>query len=830
MKSVLCFAIAIPFVGLTVGTTSCAAAQPDESTVTRGTAGEWNGRDLPAFVPTKEQIAAYQPPQRGGRGRRGGGGAPSGVYLSRIEPNWLAGGAKFWYRNDLRDDVKQFVLVDAERGTRTPAFDHRRVAEALSQATSKTYLEYHLPFDAIELNEDATTLAFATDDGKWSVNLASYQITRTGDAPSRTDAEEGGARRGRGRGGRGGGGGRGQQVGEELTPETTNEGTNLAYDPQSSREHGMRGIQGNLYEDARSPDGKWLATIRDHNIVLVNRAQDAAGAEVRLSDAGEPGHSFGMMAWSPDSKFLVAFRIKEAEKKKVYLLRSSPPEGGRAELIERLYPLPGDPYTTYEMWSFDVAKTKAAKVEAEPIDFYGSPAVRWRGDSGHFLYHKTDRGHGRFRVFDVDAATGKVRTLFDDDPETFVHSTYDSFIYYTAGNAEVIYASEKDGWKHLYRIDAESGDVEQITKGEWLVRGVDRVDEDRRQIWFRAGGLYPDQDPYFIHYCRVNFDGSGFVRLTEGNGTHTVQYSPDEKYLVDTYSRVDMAPVHELRRASDGSLVCKLEEADVSELLAGGWQPPEVFVAKGRDGKTDIWGIIERPRDLDPGKRYPVIEDIYAGPHSNYVPKAFTGRARWGTLTDLGFIVSKMDGMGTANRSKAFHDVCWQSVADAGFPDRILWHKAAAAKYPYYDISRVGLYGGSAGGQNSVGALLFHPDFYKVAVSSCGCHDNRLDKASWNEQYMGYPVGPHYAANSNIDNAHKLRGKLLLILGELDENVPPESTYRLINALNDARKDYEFLLVPNAGHGSGGPLGERRRVDFFLRHLHGVDVPDRNAS
>jgi dipeptidyl aminopeptidase/acylaminoacyl peptidase len=212
------------------------------------------------------------------------------------------------------------------------------------------------------------------------------------------------------------------------------------------------------------------------------------------------------------------------------------------------------------------------------------------------------------------------------------------------------------------------------------------------------------------------------------------------------------------------------------------------------------------------------------------VPKAFTGRPRWQTLTDLGFIVAKMDGMGTANRSKAFHDVCWHNVADAGFPDRILWHKAAAAKYPYYDISRVGLYGGSAGGQNSVGALLFHPDFYKVAVSSCGCHDNRMDKASWNEQYMGYPVGPHYAANSNIDNAAKLKGKLLLILGELDMNVPPESTYRLLDAFNRANKDVDFLLVPNAGHGSGGPLGERRRVDFFLRHLHGVEPPDRNAA
>ena len=814
LRSSSCFAIAIA-VSLALSAVGTHAAAQSTAAV-----GEWNGANLPPYAPTKEQIAAFRPAQGGGRGR-GGATAPGGVYLSTIQPNWFAGGAKFWYRNNLRDDVRQFILIDAERGTRTPAFDHRKLAEALTQASGINTMEYHLPFEAIEFNDDAKVLIFNTDNGRWSCDLASYQITRIGDAPAQVDnGERGSSREGRGRRG---GGGRGGTPGEELTPETSADGTNLAYDPQSRAQNGQ---PGNLHEDAPSPDGKWTAVIKDHNIVL----RGANGQETKLSDNGEAGNAFGMMSWSPDSKLLVASRIVKAEPKEVFMIRSSPRGGGRAELIRRAYPLPGDEYTTYELWTFDVANKKATKVDSERIDFYGSPIIRWRADNQHFLYHKTDRGHGRFRIFDVDALTGRVRTLFDDDPETFVHSTYDSFIRYTAGNAEVIYASEKDGWKHLYLINAASGDVKQITKGEWLIRGVDRVDEEKRQIWFRAGGLKPNQDPYFIHYCRVNFDGTGFVALTEGDGTHTVQYSPDEKYIIDTYSRVDMPPIHELRRVADGSLVCKLETADISELESNGWKKPEVFVAKARDGKTDIWGVIERPRDFDPSKRCPVIESIYAGPHSSYVRKPFSGRPQWGTLTDLGFIVVQMDGMGTANRSKAFHDVCWQNLADAGFPDRILWHKAAAAKYPYYDISRVGIYGGSAGGQNSVGALLFHPEFYDVAVSSCGCHDNRLDKASWNEQYMGYPVGPHYAASSNIDNAAKLQGKLLLILGELDTNVPPESTYRLLDAFNRASKDVDFLLVPGAGHGSGGAIGERRRVDFFIRHLHGMEPPDRNAG
>jgi dipeptidyl aminopeptidase/acylaminoacyl peptidase len=276
-------------------------------------------------------------------------------------------------------------------------------------------------------------------------------------------------------------------------------------------------------------------------------------------------------------------------------------------------------------------------------------------------------------------------------------------------------------------------------------------------------------------------------------------------------------------------LICRLEKADIRELVADGWNAPEVFVAKGRDGKTDIWGIICRPREFDPHKKYPVIEQIYAGPQSAYVPKRFSPIRRFSSLTDLGFIVVQIDGMGTAHRSKAFHDMCWKNLKDAGFPDRILWHQAAAKKYPYYDISRLGVYGNSAGGQNAAGAVLFHPEFYKVAVASCGCHDNRMDKASWNEQWMGYPIGPQYSECSNIDNACRLQGRLMLIVGEMDTNVPPESTMRFVDALIKADKDFDLLVIPGAGHGSGGSYGRRRMQDFFIRHLQGIEPPNHNA-
>jgi dipeptidyl aminopeptidase/acylaminoacyl peptidase len=360
----------------------------------------------------------------------------------------------------------------------------------------------------------------------------------------------------------------------------------------------------------------------------------------------------------------------------------------------------------------------------------------------------------------------------------------------------------------------------QITKGDWVVRRVDRVDREKRQIWFQAGGIRPGQDPYYIHFARVNFDGSGLVILTEGDGNHAVQFSPDREWLIDTWSRVDLPPRIELRRTKDGELVSPLEEADASELFASGWKPPERFVAKGRDGETDIYGIIHRPAQFDEAGRYAVIESLYAGPQDSFVPKSFRSSYGQEKLTRRGFIVVQIDGMGTSNRSKKFHDVCWRNIGDAGLPDRILWIKAAAEKYPQFDPSRVGVYGTSAGAQSALGALLMHGDFYKAGVADCGCHDNRMDKIWWNEQWMGWPVGPHYDAQSNVTQAHRLKGNLLLMVGELDRNVDQASTMQVVNALVKAEKDFEMLVMPGAGHGvARTPYGWRRIEEFFVRHL-----------
>jgi dipeptidyl aminopeptidase/acylaminoacyl peptidase len=757
---------------------------------------------LTKYAPSPEELRqAYE--------RAGRAGAPRGrVYKAQLTANWFHDNTRFWYRNDLRGGAREFIVVDADKGTRQPAFDHKKLAEALSKAAGTDYKGDRLPFDSIDFIDEDRAIRFRAAGASWKCDLTAYECTKADPAPEPPAPEPAAL--------------------EEAAPAAPEAGeAPVIFQP--ARQPDGPG-------EVRSPDKKWAAFVKDHNVWV----RGDGGQETKLSDGGTDGDAFGMLAWSPDSKALVAWRIEPGDKKEVYLIESSPRGGGRAWLQTRPYALPGDKFATYELWVFDPENRKAVKAEVDRFAHeWLRPRLRWHKDGRHFAYEQTDRGHQRFRVIEVDSQTGKARNIINEKSETFIWTAHREaldraglpLVIYLDRTDELLYCSERDGWRHLYLIDAKEGKVKnQVTKGEWVVRGIDRVDEDKRQVWFRASGKNPGQDHYLIHYYRVNFDGTGLTALTERDGSHSVRFSPDRKYLIDTYSRVDLPPVHELRRTDDGKLVCELERADVSELRENGWEPPEVFSAKGRDGKTDIWGIICRPPKLDPTKKYPVIEHIYAGPHDSHVPKTFGAGRRFAHLTELGFIVVQIDGMGTAHRSKAFHDVCWHNLKDAGFPDRIPWHRAVAKKYPYYDIDRVGIYGTSAGGQNSTGALLFHGDFYKAAVSSCGCHDNRMDKASWNEQWMGYPVGPQYADSSNIVNAGKLRGKLLLIVGEMDHNVPPESTMRLVDALVKAGKDFDLLVVPGMDHSDGGPYGRRRLQDFFVRHLHGLEPPDRNAA
>ena len=583
-----------------------------------------------------------------------------------------------------------------------------------------------------------------------------------------------------------------------------------------------------------SPDKKWEAYVKDNNLYLSpvrdEKEKDKPKEEIALTMDGTANLRYDgwSIIWSPDSRKLATVKVRDVQERRIPLIESSPSSQKQPILQWRNYAKPGDVLPVYLPVLFDVEARKQMALNVTPYEnqFYLN-LTGWREDSRAFTFEFNQRGHQRYVIGEVSAADGSIRHLVDEQTKTFIYY-YNNYRYDLDDGKELLWISERDGWRHLYLIDGTNGQVkQQVTKGEWVVRQVDYVDETNRVVYFTASGFNKGEDPYNLHYCRINLDGTGFTDMTPENGNHRVTFSADRSYFTDVYSRPDLPPVSQLKRTSDASVVAGLQRCDVSALQAESWQMPEVFCAKGRDGQTDIWGNIYRPMHFDASKSYPVVEFIYAGPHDSHVDKDFKPAHHLvSKLVELGFIVVSIDGMGTSNRSKAFHDVCWKNLKDAGFPDRIAWMKAAGAKYKYMDLNRVGIYGWSAGGQNAMAALLFHNDFYKVAVALCGCHDNRMDKIWWNEQWMGYPIDASYSTSSNVDNAYRLKGKLLLINGELDDNVDPASTLQVVSALMKANKNFEQLYLPGKTHSLGGPFDMHNMHDFFVKNLLGQEPPE----
>jgi dipeptidyl aminopeptidase/acylaminoacyl peptidase len=707
--------------------------------------------------------------------------------------SWIGSSHRFWYRKTVKGGA-EFIVVDAETQAKSPAFDHAKLAAGLGAANGGTYTAVTLPFNTFTFVDDDKAIEFTVNGaggrdeaagtpGVWRCALETYTC--------RQPAREG---RGRGNG----------LAGPVRPPFDIN------------------GAQ-----PKPSPDGKLEALVRNFNLAI--RETGKRDVTMLTTDGSEGGYyDPASIAWSPDSSRLAVYKVTPGFRRFVHYVESSPEDQLQPRDSVMQYAKPGDVLDVERPVIVEVAERKALTVDTALFpNAYDMGRLEWRKKSNRLTFEYNQRGHQIYRVIEVDGATGRARALISEEPKTFFCYSGKKYRHDVDDGREIIWMSERDGWNHLYLYDGETGTVKnQITRGEWVVRNVIDVDDEKRQILFSASGMSAGKDPYFVDYYRINFDGSGLTPLTTADANHSAAFSTDRKYYVDLYSRVDMAPVAELHRTEDGSLVSTLEKGDITALAAAGWKPPEVFVAKGRDGVTDIWGVIYRPTTFNPAKKYPVIENIYAGPQGSFVPKSFAAFNGMQATAEIGFIVVQIDGMGTSNRSKAFHDVAWQNIKDAGFPDRILWHKAVAAKYPYYDITRVGLYGTSAGGQNSLGGLLFFPDFYKVAVSAAGCHDNRMDKIWWNEQWMGWPIGDQYSASSNVDNAWRLRGKVMLVVGEMDHNVDPSSTMQVVNQLIKHNKDFDLLVVPGMDHGSGGAYGDHKRFDFFTRNLLGVTPPE----
>jgi dipeptidyl aminopeptidase/acylaminoacyl peptidase len=789
--------------------------------------------------------------------------------------SWIGDSDHFWYPKAVKGGT-EFVLVDADAGVKKPAFDQDRLAAAISSATGHKYAALKLPFAPMPWGarphpsedthrataplifiDDEHSIQFGIDGMLFKCALADYTCTKTGPIPHHDSDDDDDDSYDA------------TISNPEASPEPEGFGGDptdgLAYRPaalqadddneddpepracapaQKSKGHPAPTGMGAQFEGHPKPahvcasfDGNYEAFVQNFNVFI--KAKGDKPAYPISFDGSENNHySLRTFAWSPDSKKLVAYHIRPGYDREVHYIESSPADQIQPKHSTNHYVKPGDTLDIAVPVLFDIATKQATEIDRTlfPNPFALSTPEWWK-DSRAFTFEYNQRGHQAYTVIEVDGQTGKPRALIAEQTKTFFYyndlgpglSAGRKYRHDINDGKEIIWASERDGWEHLYLYDGVTGAVKnQITKGNWLVRNVDYVDDAKRQIYFETGGIVPGQDPYFTQLYRVNFDGTGLTKFTDADGMHRVSFSKDRKFYVDTWQRVDLAPVAQLRRTSDQSIVMDLDRGGNAALLAAGFNPPEVFVAKGRDGQTDIWGTITRPMNFDPSKKYPVIENIYAGPQGSFVPKNFSPIAPDQGLAELGFIVVHIDGMGTSNRSKAFHDVAFKNLGDAGFPDRILWHKAVAAKYPYYDISRVGIFGTSAGGQSSLGGALFHPDFYKVVVTNSGCHDNRMDKMWWNEQWMGWPVGPEYAASSNVDNAYRLQGKALIIIGEMDNNVDPASSLQVVNALVKAHKHFDMLYIPGQNHGVGILADEHYRDDYFVHNLLGVEPPDWN--
>jgi dipeptidyl-peptidase 4 len=727
------------------------------------------------------------------------------VFNSVVVPHWLDKSDRFWYRNETQHGP-EFILVDPDRASRQPAFDHARLAAALSEASGERYTAGHLPFDSFAFIDGDRAIQFDVGKDRWNCTLSSFACTRSV----------------------------------------------LAQQPSPA--------------EVISPDGHWAAFLRDHNLYV---REVVSGKEVQLTTDGEEYFDYASspdsrqtavsdrvsgkpvppeLVWAPNSKRLVTYRLDQRKVKELYLVQSVPPDGSvRPVLYTFRYPMPGDKDVAMaELMVFDVEQKNKVVFDTQPeIVDYISPIqarwVWWNEDSSRVYFIEKDRGEKTLKLHVADASNGSTKTVIEEHSATFLEPSLlldtPPLVRVINNESEVIWFSERDGWGHLYLYDLKTGALKnQITSGPWVVRDLLHVDEANRWVYFAAGGREKG-DPYLRHVYRIKLDGTGLQLLTPEDADHlneplfTFQnpspFSPSGRYFVDTYSSAVIPPVTVLRTA-EGRLAQELEHGDISQLLATGWKFPEPFQAKTADGVTDIYGLIYRPSNFDPCKKYPVLDSIYPGPQAIRTIKTFfADPSNAPSVAELGFIVVTVDGRGTPLRSKWFHDQTFGHMGNVGsLDDHIAALRALAAKYPQMDLGRVGIWGHSAGGFAAARAILMHPEFYKVAVASAGGYDQRGYIANWGEKYEGLVNAGNYLEQVTPNLAGNLRGKLLIAFGDMDDNVPPALAIQMINALTNANKDFDVLILPNRNHGfMFDPYFLRKQWDYLVKNVLGAEPP-----
>lgn len=713
---------------------------------------------------------------------------------NNVNPEWQPDG-KFVYRL-LTAKGSEFILVNPAKATKSAAFNQQKLAAALSGATGTTYQPYALPFRSFSFSPNYQSITFTAAGKTWLYNLQTGQCIPV---PTR----------------------------QQAIPATTGGGHHA--------------------NEVVSPDGEKAAFIRNHNLWM---RHIASGKETQLTQDGIPDFGYAtdnagwshsdkpVLRWSHDSHKIATFKQDQRHVNNMYLVSTNI---GKPNLQSWKYPLPGD--SAVVMIHRVIIHTDAPRVvniQVPPDPHRGTLSddisssgtfddVDWSADDTQLAFVSTSRNHKEEKLRIADANTGAVREVLEEKVATQYESGQGTINWcYLQKSKEFIWYSERDNWGHLYLYDATTGKLKnQITKGNWVVTELLEVDEANRTVYFKTCGL-DRANPYYSHYCKVRFDGSGFTDLTPETGNHQLSFSTDNTLFTDSYSQPHV-PATTVLRNKQGKMILQLEKTDISRLTTTGWQPPTLFSVKAYDGKTDIYGLLFKPTHLDSTKKYPIIDYIYPGPQGGGVHNwSFTSaRGDHQALAELGFIVVVIEGTSNPLRSKSYHDMNYGNMAENTLPDQITGIRQLAARYAFIDTTRVGIWGHSGGGFATAAAMFRYPDFFKVGISESGNHENRNYEDDWGERYNGLVTEADYAAQANPTYAAQLKGKLLLAHGMMDDNVPPYNTLLVIEALTKANKDYDLIVFPNARHGFGAysPYMMRRRWDYFVRHLLHSEPP-----
>jgi dipeptidyl-peptidase 4 len=711
---------------------------------------------------------------------------------------WIRGADEFWFRRTTSGGT-EIVLADAATGKEQPAFDAAKLAAALGTLTGRTLDAKHLPIAFYEFSPDLRSVTVSMAGKRYICDRAASTCTAASGA----------------------------------------------------------GGEGRASESV-SPDGTRAVFIRDWNL-WVRDLQ--TGQEKQLTTDGVKDYGYAtdnagwissdraIVLWSPDSKKVATFQQDQRQDGDMYLVET---RVGHPVLQQWKYPMPGDEHVTMiERVIIDVDSGRMVRLQMPPDQhrstlcddiacggFGGTAAwtdVEWAPDGKTLAFVSTSRDHKDEHLRVADADSGAVHDIYEEKVATQYESGFGrANWHYLPQSNEFLWFSERDNWGHLYLYDLNTGKLKnQITRGDWDVAQVLRVDGAKRQIWFTANGREPGEDPYYYHLYRVDFDGSHLTPLTPEPGDHNISASESGRYFIDAVS-TPQTPPSTVVRDDAGKVTMRLGTEDISKLVAAGWKPPINITVKARDGKTDLYGLMFEPTHLDPQKKYPIVDHIYPGPQIGSVGSRYFEAARGDcqSLAELGFIVIELDGMGTPQRSKSYHDVSFANMGDNTLPDQVAGIKELAQKYPFIDLDRVGIYGHSGGGNATTEAMLRYPDFFKVGIAESGNNDNREYEDDWGERYQGLLVTnadgtTNYDDQANQNFAKNLKGHLLLAHGTIDNNVPPYSTLLVVDALIKANKDFDLLLLPNQRHGYGPESNymARRRWDYFVRWLLNTEPP-----